>query len=245
MTLAYQFPARLREGIIKSRPNRFIMMVEAGGRTVKCHCPATGRIGSLHFKDIPCLISRSDNPGRKTECTVEAISLDQPKHKKKKWVGINQVDANRYVEFFLRNGSLSDMVPGGEAALREQRLGKSRIDFAVGNAYVEVKTLLMDLPCTGHPHCRKVMPKFTSFQRLINHFSELAMSLKKGKRAILLICYLYDAQPFRVPKPEKGTELILRAAKMAAMAGVENWQINLKVDEEGVALARHFPLELF
>jgi sugar fermentation stimulation protein A len=97
----FLFEEPLVEGLIKSRPNRFIMLVEVNGKVVKCHCPATGRIGGIKFKDVPCLLSKAKNKKRKTLYTVEAISLDKPEAKKKSWIGINQNAANKYVEFFF------------------------------------------------------------------------------------------------------------------------------------------------
>lgn len=35
----WRFAPPLREGVIRSRPNRFIMMVDVGGRLERCHCP--------------------------------------------------------------------------------------------------------------------------------------------------------------------------------------------------------------
>jgi sugar fermentation stimulation protein A len=245
ISVKYPFEKKLSEGLIKSRPNRFIMQVEIEGRLLRCHCPSTGRIGSLRFRDIPCLLSKSGKQGRKTPCTVEAISLDPPEKKNKKWVGINQVVANRYVEFFLVRGKLARMVGNGKAARRERKLGRSRIDFAVENTYIEVKTLLMDLDTSGHPMHRAAMPRFVSFQRLIKHFGDLSAALRKGSRAIVLLCYLYDAKPFHPPPPDRHSLPIEKAAMMAEHRGVENWQINLVLDREGVRLAKCFPLRLF
>jgi sugar fermentation stimulation protein A len=56
------------------------MNVELGGAVVKCHCPSTGRIGSIGFEDVPRLLSKGDE-GRKTPYTVEAISPDAPRFK--------------------------------------------------------------------------------------------------------------------------------------------------------------------
>jgi len=80
----YLFKKPLIEGLIKSRPNRFIMMVEINGKVEKCHCPSTGRIGDIIFKDIPCLVSKAESESkRKTKFTVEAFSNDNPKLKTK------------------------------------------------------------------------------------------------------------------------------------------------------------------
>jgi sugar fermentation stimulation protein A len=74
--MIYKFQKPLIEGVISSRPNRFLMNVDINNKTNLCHCPSTGRIGNIIFKDIPCLLSKSENKLRKTKYTVEAISLD-------------------------------------------------------------------------------------------------------------------------------------------------------------------------
>jgi sugar fermentation stimulation protein A len=100
MRLEYKFGEELILGLIKSRPNRFIMNVEVENELVKCHCPTTGRIWNIIFEDIPCLLSKSSNPMRKTPYTVEAISVNEIDEPNKNWIGINQNAINKYVEFF-------------------------------------------------------------------------------------------------------------------------------------------------
>ena len=79
--MKYLFKEPLIGGLIKSRPNIFIMFVEINGKLEKCHCPSTGRIGSIKFENIPCLLSRAEkNSERKTKYTVEAFSLDDLNH---------------------------------------------------------------------------------------------------------------------------------------------------------------------
>jgi|GEM_PF-3522916 len=62
------------------------MEVEVDGTVLDCHCPTTGRIGDIVFRDIPCLLSRSKDTTRKTLYTVEAISLDLPSENHKSWI---------------------------------------------------------------------------------------------------------------------------------------------------------------
>lgn len=211
------------------------MVVKAEGRTIRCHCPTTGRLGDLQLKGLPCLYSTSDNPKRKTAHTVEAISTLGTGDA---WVGINQNAANRYFEFFLRKGALSNLANGD--VKREVKLGKSRIDFQVRDAYVEVKTPLIVLPPASGNVQRVQRSRFDSFDRLIRHMGELRRSLKKGAKAKIVLCYLYDANPFRPPKPDRTNRRILAAARAAEAAGVERWQVNLKVDNKGVSLIRYF-----
>ncbi len=242
----YLFKERLKEGVIRSRPNRFIMNVTIGGRLEKCHCPSTGRIGNLRFENIPCLLSESGNPGRKTRYTVEAFSLDAPGKSGKSWIGINQTKANEYVEFFIKSGLLEDMLGRVKAVQREVRLGRSRIDFLInGKDYLEVKTPLMLIPTEGHENHRESKATFSSFDRMIRHFEDTSRSIGGDSRAIFLLCNIYDAEPFRIPKPGAHELKIVKAARKASLRGLEHWQINLKIGRGGVGLIKCFRLSLF
>ncbi|MBU1557756.1 DNA/RNA nuclease SfsA [Patescibacteria group bacterium] len=250
---SYKFPKPLTEGLIKSRPNRFIMFVELENpktgkkKLEKCHCPSTGRIGNVIFENIPCLVSEAENPDRKTKYTVEAISLDSPKKKSKKWIGINQVKMNRYVEYFLKEKQFGKMIPNGEETKRERKLGNSRIDFQAEKNFIEVKMLLIHLP-SRFDKLEKIRPqsKFNSFDRLIKHFGELGKEAKKNKsKAIILTCYQYDAKPFQRPKKDGSNSKILKAAKESTKNGVESWQANFKIDKKGIELIDYFKLKLF
>ena len=227
----FRFPKPLERGTIISRPNRFIMMVKARGKTLRCHCPTTGRLGDAKISSLPCLFSRSSGAG-KTEGTVQAISFDRAATKPKSWIGINQSAANRYVEFFLKKGLLSRMASG--EVRREVKLGNSRIDFLVGDTYVEVKTPLIILPTRSVE--KATHSRFNSFDRLIRHMEELSAALKDGKKAVIAMCYLYDAAPFKPPSRDRYNARILDAARRAAESGVRRWQVNLALDEEGVRL---------
>ena len=230
----FRFPQPLRMGRIISKPNRFIMLVRAGNRTLRCHCPTTGRLGDLRLSGLPCLYSTSRSKSRKTAHTVEAISSSPAGNQ---WIGINQTAANGYLEFLLRQKALERLASG--PIQREVRLGNSRIDFLVGNAFIEVKTPLITLPAPeGTP--RIAHSRFDSFDRLVKHMGELKDSLASGKKAKIVLCYLYDAKPFTPPPPSGTNARILEAARVAEEAGVERWQVNLRIDPSGVSLIRYF-----
>jgi sugar fermentation stimulation protein A len=230
----FEFKPVLELGTIVSRPNRFIMIIKSSDRTLRCHCPTTGRLGDLRLEGLPCLYSTSANQKRKTAHTVEAISISG---RGAPWAGINQTAANRYFEFFLRQGALSRMALGD--VKREVRLGSSRIDFQVGNTFLEVKTPLITLP-GGRGISRVAHGRFDSFDRLIRHMGELRKSLALGGRAVIALCFLYDADPFLPPSPNRSNSKILAAARAAEKAGVERWQVNMKVEKSGVTLIRYF-----
>jgi len=231
----YRFPRPLKRGVVLSRPNRFIMLVKAGGEELRCHCPTTGRLGDLDVSGLPCLYSTAPGGTRKTGYTVEAICTSPGRAGS--WVGINQTAANRYLEHFLKAGAMSRLARG--EVKREVKLGKSRIDFLVGNTYLEVKTPLITLPSSGA--VSKVRrSRFDSFDRLIKHMDELRESLSAGRRAVMLLCYLYDAKPFVPPRIGSSNSRILKSARRAEEAGVERWQANFKIDRHGVSLIRYF-----
>jgi len=229
--MKYIFEKPLIEGIITSRPNRFIMFVKIKNKIHKCHCPSTGKIGNIEFKNIPCLLSESNNPSRKTKFTVEAIYPV-----KDVCVGINQTKANTYINFFLENNLLKKIVDTKEIR-REVKLNTSRIDFFINNnLYLEIKTPLTHLPFGG----KVDTSKFNSFERMGRHFLEISSQIEKGKKAIVAQCYMYNAKSFETPKPIKPE--IIEIVTEATRRGLGLWQINLKIDKRGVSLIKYFRL---
>lgn len=236
----YKFEKELREALIVNRPNRFIMEIIIDGKKQKAHCPSTGRIGNFDFKNTSCLISESDNKTRKTRFTVEAVSSQLPEKKNKKWIGINQGKSNKYVEFFFKNNFFEKMIKNGEKVQREKKLGDSRIDFKIDNNFIEVKTFVGNIPFGSRD---PAVNNQKSLDRLIKHFMDLAkFSREKKGKAIVLICNQYNAKVFVPPENSKGTK-ISKTVGNAIADGVENWQVNLKIDKKGVYFLDYFKLD--
>lgn len=240
----FRFDRPLEEGIVIKRSSIYTMLVDVGGKQVSCHCPTKGRIGNIDVAGRPCMLSASSNPERKTPYTVEAISLDRPETKDKSWIGINQNAANRYVEHYLRNGGLSDVIGTGDVQ-RERFLGQSKLDFLVGDNYLEVKTplqhLQVDIP--DYVGVKKAAP-FSSTDRMTRHMQELAGSLQSHQKAVLLVVFIYDNPGFRVVERSTNYDEVKRIVDECVSKGVEIWQANFSIDRERVRLERHFRLEL-
>mmetsp|Transcript_8880 Transcript_8880/g.11571 ORF Transcript_8880/g.11571 Transcript_8880/m.11571 type:complete len:402 (-) Transcript_8880:778-1983(-) len=248
----YDFVEPLEFGLILNRPNRFVMHVLVDNRVARCHCPVTGSIAQLNFKKlnalaqdgsiistemanaIPCLLSKSNNKTAKTEYTVEAISLNlsdkcayKPSSKdrsdKYDWVGINQVKANRFIEHFLKNGSLSqllnyDCVTGNENLIEREKtlFDSSRIDFCIQKThYVEVKCPVNWMTPEAHPLYEPSRKITALSDRLIKHHKDLrdfmlgkktssneSKSLRK-RRCSVIVVFMYDAIKFRGTEDEK------------------------------------------
>ena len=242
---AFRFAEPLCEGIIEKRKSQFTMVIQYEGQTYNAHCPTTGRVGNLDLSGRPCLMSKSSDPKRKTPFTVEAVSLNRPEDTDKSWIGINQNAANRYVEHFLTNGGFADMVGTGNEVHREQFLGISKLDFLVGNTYLEVKTplqhLQLDIP--DYVKTKKQTP-FSSTDRMVKHFQELAGSLAEHQRAILLTCFIYDNPGFQVIERSTNYDEVRRIVDDCVAKGVETWQANFKLTATEVTLEKYFPIKL-
>ena len=239
------FDTPLTEGIILKRKSRFTMIVAINGADVSCHCPTTGRIGNIELGGRPCLLSKSLDLARKTPYTVEAVSLNRPEDVDKSWIGINQNAVNRYVEHYLTKGMFSKVVQVSDAVLRERFLGESKLDFLVGNTYLEVKMPLQSLQIEIPEYVRtKKSAPFSSTERFVKHITDLANSLQKHQQAILLICFMYDNPGFKVIERSTNYEEVKSTVSMAMEKGVESWQANFKILPSGVELTKYFKLHL-
>ncbi|MFI6700216.1 DNA/RNA nuclease SfsA [Streptomyces sp. NPDC050509] len=235
------FPEPLTRATIVRRPNRFIIDADVDGSETACHCPTTGRIGNLVLDGLDCLLSRSHNPARKTPYTVEAVSVDAPGADHPVWIGINQNAANRYVEQALVHHMLPKIVTA-HSVLREQTLGRSRLDFLVDDTYVEVKTPLDSLQVALGDHVRtRPSPPLASTDRLVKHIGELGRSLRAHQRAVMLVCFLYDNPGFKV-RPSSHHDEVQASVSQAVQDGVEIWQVNFRLDTTGVRVARYSDL---
>ncbi|SPF69334.1 Sugar fermentation stimulation protein [Propionibacterium ruminifibrarum] len=245
---AFEFGEPFSEGVILRRRSQFTMDVELDGESRSFHCPTTGRIGSIDVAGRPCLVSLAHGVGRKTAGTVEALSLARPGDEVKEWIGINQNAANRYVEHYLRCGGLAGVVGGEpgrrrEDVCREVFLGGSRLDFLVGDTFLEVKTplqhLQVDVP--EWVAMKKATP-FSSTSRMQRHVSELARSLDEHHKAVLLTCFMYDNPGFAIIERSTNYDAVKATVDAGLTRGVEVWQANFRIAPDHVRLERVMPV---
>ena len=208
------------------------MLVEILGEEYNCHCPTTGRIGNVELKNIPCLCSVSKSLQRKTPYTVEAISVDG-----KNWIGINQILSNKLVEFFLKTNQLNSMISNVESIKREVKLGNSKLDFLVGNTYIEVKSPLTTLHVNYDSNIKekKVTP-FSSTDRFVKHIKELTDSLNLNERAILLTVYQYEITNRKEHQKSTNYDEVSYYVEQAIEKGLEMWELTIKFEKDGITL---------
>lgn len=233
----YKFEKPLQEGKVIKRNSQFTMDVLLNGEIIRCHCPTTGRIGDIELHNIACLLSKSNDSKRKLSYTVEAVSCDEWDNKEKNWIGINQVLSNKLVEYFLQTHQLDKMISQYKQIKREVTLGKSKLDFLVGNTYLEVKTPLTTLHVAYGNHVKtKPFSPFSSTERFAKHIEELTSSLAEHERAILLTVHQYE---ITLQKPHyKSTHYdeISHVVHRAIEKGLEIWNADMKFTPIGVKI---------
>jgi len=217
------------------------MEVEISGDVILCYCPVTGRIGDIIFSDIPCLLSYREKDSRRTKFTVEAISLDKIKERKKEWVAINQNAINGHIDFFIRNDFLPEM-KFGKNVKREIMLNTSKIDFCIDDDYLEIKMSLLEIK--GRPHHKKIIhPKFNSFQRWGKQIKDLSLATQNNNRAVLCLVKTHNINPFAFSDIDGKKSEIKLLTKLINESKVECWQINLEINKRGIKLIDYFKLK--
>ena len=229
MKLMFEQP--LIKAKIKARINRFIFIIELNGEEVEAHCPSSGTVAGISrkdFKDIECLMSdHGPDAGRRTRYTVEAISLDDGLT----YAGINQTKSNRYVEYFLQDDAVKDILQVKDEVKREKKLCDSRIDFKAGNCYIEVKTMVADYYCKASPRLTVLMrEQHPSIDRMQKHVRTLTNEIKaNNSRAAIITVFQYDAPKFEPPVDDPVYADFVEDLKLAKAAGLRQYQMNIRI----------------
>ena len=129
------------------------------------------------------------------------------------------------------------MVSNYDSIRREVTLGISKLDFLVGNTYLEVKSPLttLNVKYGTHIKTKKITP-FSSTDRFQKHIRELAGSLKSHERAILLTVNQYTPTEMKPRLKSTHYAEVSQTMKEALNAGIETWNINLKFMPDGAEL---------
>ena len=229
----YKFKEPLIRATLLKRNTQFTATVSLNGKEMTVHVPNTGRIGDVNIKNIPCLLSYHKDKKRKYKYDIEAVLLSDDDN----WVGINQILSNKIVEFFLENNKLSEMIDSSEPIQREVKLGKSKLDFKVGNVYIEVKTPLIIVNVKYGKNIKtKKKSSSSSTERFAKHMKELAQSLKKEERAILLIVNQYRVTENKPYKNDLHFKKMKKVIIDSINSGVEIWNLELNFTPEGVSI---------
>lgn len=109
----------ITEGEFVSRPNRFIANVLINGKNEVCHVKNTGRCRELLQAGAKVILTRSDNPARKTRYDLVAV------YKNDILINMDSMAPNKAVHEWLAEGGMGEFT----RLCPEHTIGDSRFDF--------------------------------------------------------------------------------------------------------------------
>lgn len=228
------FPSPLVRGQLVSRYKRFFAdVVLEDGTALTAHCPNPGAMLGLNTPGLPVWVSKSDDPKRKLDHTLEVVEVDGG------YVGINTMHPNRLVAEALAAEAIPELA-GYASIRREVKYGKaSRIDFLLEDparapCWLEVKNchLRREGTLAEFPDCVAA--------RSLKHLGELEDMVAEGHRAVMLFviqrtdCDVFAACHDLDPAYARGLE-------KAARAGVEVLCYDCDIGPDAIRIARRIP----
>jgi sugar fermentation stimulation protein A len=225
------FPSTLERGRLLQRYKRFFadVALDAGGETT-AHCPNPGAMLGLNRPGTAVWLSRSDDPKRKLNRTLELVETDGG------LVGVNTLHPNRIVAEALARDGIPELA-GYAAVRREVAYGEaSRVDFLLTGpdrppCWLEVKNChLSRTPGLAEfPDCVAA--------RSTRHLRELAAMVARGERAVaLFVVQRADCDAFAACQDLDPA--FARGLDAAAAAGVEVLAYACNLSVQDVSLAR-------
>jgi sugar fermentation stimulation protein A len=133
------FDAPLVRGRFVRRYKRFFVdVVLDDGTTATAHTANTGTMAGLLVPEAPVLLTNNTGGKRAYPLELEAIRPGGS------WVACNTIRANRVARAFLASGVVDGLTPALGTLSSEVKVGDdSRIDFALGDTLVEVKSVTL------------------------------------------------------------------------------------------------------
>ena len=206
-------------GIFRSRPNRFIAIVEIDGEEQRVHVKNTGRCRELLQPGNTVYLEKSGNPERKTQYDLIAVEKQVPGGGR--LVNMDSMAPNLAAREWIEGGGLGDI----QKLRAEATIGDSRFDFAGEQdgrrVVIEVKG------CTLEEDGIARFPDAPT-ERGVKHVRGLTELAKTGERCVILIVIqmkgVHTFRPNWQTHPEFGEALL-----EARAAGVEIIAVDCEV----------------
>ncbi len=211
-----QYPNSVQATFLE-RPNRFIAKVLLNGKTETVHVKNTGRCRELLLPHSKVVLTKSDNPERKTK--YDLIAVEKP------GLGLVNIDSQ------APNALMKEWLTGKFDVIRpEYSYGNSRIDFYLEKGaqkyLVEVKGCTLEEDGIGY------FPDAPT-QRGVKHIYELIEAQKRGYICALAFVIqmpkVTEVRPNGRIHPEFET-----AFGDALKAGVKIWFLGCSIQENAL-----------
>lgn len=220
--------SRIKTGLFRARPNRFIAVVEVEGEEVVCHVKNTGRCKELLVPGCTVVLEVADNPARKTPYDVIAV------YKGDRLINMDSQAPNKVAEEYLRQ-----RFP--EATLRrEVTYGDSRFDFWMQKGeeqwWIEVKGCTLEVDNVGY------FPDAPT-DRGVKHLHHLTKAVQEGYHAAVL--FVIQMEGIAAIRPNDATHPAFgEALRQAAQHGVELWAVDCTVTPDTLIHRKPVAVEL-
>ena len=219
---------RTRTGIFRSRPNRFIAIVEVDGTDTVCHVKNTGRCKELLVPGCTVVLQAAANPERKTPYDVIAV------YKGDRLINMDSQAPNAVAADYL-----AQRFPAATIR-REVTYGDSRLDFMVTEDarqwLIEVKGCTLEVDNVGY------FPDAPT-DRGVKHLQHLTRAVQEGYRAAVL--FIIQMEGITAIRPNDATHPAFGdALRQAAAAGVEIWAVDCAVTPDTLTHQQPVPVVL-
>lgn len=212
------------------RPNRFTVLCEKDGRTIRAFLPNPGRLHELLLPGALIRVVREGNAGRKTHFTAVAVEREGLP------ICLHTLRTNAIARYLIGRDAIQGL-EGARVAATEIRIGKSRFDLLLKRAG---KDLLLEVKsCTLFGKRVAMFPDAVT-QRGTRHVEELAGIAKKGTQtAVLFIVHWPKAHLFM---PDYHTDLSFARALLCHRDRVDvipaaiRWEKDLSIYPESTRL---------
>lgn len=220
--------AHTRTGIFRSRPNRFIAVVEVDGIDTVCHVKNTGRCRELLVPGCTVVLETAQNPTRKTPYDVIAV------YKGDRLINMDSQAPNAVAAEYLRRRFPDAVIR------REVRYRDSRLDFHLTQGetqwFVEVKGCTLERDNVGY------FPDAPT-ERGVKHLRHLIQAVEEGYKAAVL--FVIQMEGVTAIRPNEETHPAFgEALRQAAKAGVEIWAVDCTVTPSTLTHRSPIPAEL-
>lgn len=214
---------KIKHGIFKSRPNRFIAHVDIDGVVETCHVKNTGRCRELLLPGVNVYLEESNNPLRKTKYSLIAVE------KGERLINMDSMAPNTVVYEWIKEGGLFHNIT---QLKKEKTYKNSRFDL-----YVEADNKKIFIEVKGVTLEEEGIAKFPDAptQRGIKHIYELIECREEGYEAyIIFVIQMKDIAHFE-PNDRTHPEF-KKALQDASNAGVNIIAMDCKVEKDTLTI---------
>ena len=210
-------------GKFQRRYKRFLAdILLDNGEVITAHCTNTGSLKSCLIKNAPVVVSKANNPNRKTKYTWEMIKVGET------WVGVNTQRANEIAFELLKQNKIKGF-ENLKLLKREVKFDSSRFDIYAESGsekiFIEVKNV------TYREGEYALFPDAET-KRGQKHIEQLLKAKAKGFRvALFFIIQRDDIKLFKAA--DKIDPVYANLLKEAHKNGVEIFPILIKVYPDG------------